>query len=119
MPESSPLAAALRDTMLDSAESGTRATGAASTAVPRRRLRRALESFISAPLEVKGETVGLLAACSSRAGCFSMEDARRLSAMAESASAASTNRADLSQVTGLYHETLELLAGHGRRPLSA
>ena len=31
--------------------------------------------------------------------------------MAESASAASTNRADLSQVTGLYHETLELLAG--------
>jgi putative nucleotidyltransferase with HDIG domain len=108
MPESSPLAAALRDTMLDllSPNAAERRGKRRSSPAAGRNLR----SFISVPLEVKGEKVGLLAACSSRAGCFSMEDARRLSAMAESASAASTNRADLSQVTGLYHETLELLA---------
>jgi putative nucleotidyltransferase with HDIG domain len=109
MPEGSPLAAALRDTMLDLLD-----PNAADRRGERGRLsssaRRNLQSLISTPLEVKGEKVGLLAACSSRADCFSMEDARRLSAMAESASAASTNRADLSQVTGLYHETLELLA---------
>ncbi|MGD1001453.1 MAG: HD domain-containing phosphohydrolase [Candidatus Brocadiia bacterium] len=110
MPESSPLAAALRETMLDLLNRNA-ADRCGARGLPSAAVRRTLESFISAPLEVKGETVGLLAACSSRAGCFSMEDARRLTAMAESASTASTNRADLSQVTGLYHETLELLAG--------
>jgi putative nucleotidyltransferase with HDIG domain len=110
MPESSPLAAALRETMLDLLNRNP-ADRRGAHGCPSPAARRTLESFISAPLEVKGETVGLLAACSSRAGCFSMEDARRLTAMAESASTASTNRADLSQVTGLYHETLELLAG--------
>jgi len=110
MPESSPLAAALRDTMLELLNANT-AERRGERSRPSPGGRRNLQSFISAPLEVKGEKVGQLAACSSRAGCFSMEDARRLSAMAESASAASTNRADLSQVTGLYHETLDLLAG--------
>jgi putative nucleotidyltransferase with HDIG domain len=100
-PEGSPLAAAMRDTMHELLR---------REPAERRGARRTLESFISAPLEVKGETVGLLAACSSQAGFFSLEDARRLSAMAESASTASANRADLSQVTGLYHETLDLLA---------
>ncbi len=108
-PEGTPLAAALRDTMRDLL-SRNAADARGERRQPPASTRRALESFISAPLEVKGETVGLLAACASRAGFFSMEDARRLSAMAESASTASTNRADLSQVTGLYHESLDLLA---------
>jgi putative nucleotidyltransferase with HDIG domain len=110
MPESSPLAAALRDTMLDLLNPNAAERGGAHGR-PSPAVRCALGSFISAPLEVKGETVGLVAACSSRAGCFSTEDARRLMAMAEGASTASTHRANLSQVTGLYHETLELLAG--------
>ncbi|MGO8702281.1 MAG: HD domain-containing phosphohydrolase [Candidatus Brocadiia bacterium] len=110
MPESSPLAAALRETMLEMLNRNPAdRSGARDRRSPA--VRRALESFISVPLEVKGEIVGLLALGSSRTGCFSLEDARRLTAMAESASAASTNRADLSQVTSLYHETLELLAG--------
>jgi putative nucleotidyltransferase with HDIG domain len=109
MPESAPLAAALREAMLAVLNRNADRPGERPPRPPA--LRRALESFISTPLEVKGEIIGLLAAGSSRAGRFSMEDARRLSAMAESASIASTNRADLSQVTGLYHETLELLAG--------
>ncbi len=108
--ENSPLAAALRETMDDllnrNPTDWCSAHGHRSPAV-----RHSLESFISAPLEIKGEIVGLLAAGSSRPGCFSLENARRLTAMAESASAASAHGADLSQVTGLYHETLELLAG--------
>ena len=110
IPESSPLAAALRERMLDLLNSNTADRGGAHARLSPA-VRCSLGSFISASLEVKGETVGLVAACSSQAGCFSAEDVRRLMAMAESASTASTHRANLSRVTGLYHETLELLAG--------
>jgi HD-GYP domain-containing protein (c-di-GMP phosphodiesterase class II) len=73
--------------------------------------RRALASFLSAPLLAGGKPFGLLAVFSSRPHAFSAEDARRLSALAEGASAAADNAEALSRVSRTYQETLEFFAG--------
>ena len=72
--------------------------------------RRTLVSFLSAPLIAGEKPFGLLAAFSSRPHAFSAEDARRLSALAEGASAAADNAEALSRVSRMYQETLEFFA---------
>jgi response regulator RpfG family c-di-GMP phosphodiesterase len=73
--------------------------------------RRALVSFLSAPLRVGEKPFGLLAVFSSRSHAFSAEEARRLSALAEGASAAADNAEALSRISQTYQETLEFFAG--------
>jgi response regulator RpfG family c-di-GMP phosphodiesterase len=72
--------------------------------------RRALVSCLSAPLIAGEKPFGLLAAFSSRPHAFSAEDARRLSALAEGASAAADNAEALSRISLTYQETLEFFA---------
>lgn len=72
---------------------------------------RALVSCLSAPLTAGEKPFGLLAAFSSKPHAFSVEDARRLSALAEGASAAADNAEALSRISRTYQETLEFFAG--------
>ena len=71
--------------------------------------RQKLRSFISAEMQVQGRRYGVVGAFSSRAEGFALEEARKLSTLAESAAAAQDNQAQLSRITVLYHETLNLL----------
>ena len=73
--------------------------------------RRALVSCLGAPLIAAEKPFGLLAVFSSKPHAFSAEDARRLSALAEGASAAADNAEALSRVSRTYQETLEFFAG--------
>lgn len=107
LPEDSPLLEAVRSRMMAILEdpSAYPSSNRLATAT-----RRQLASFISAPVLGDGCKSGLLAAFSSRPACFSFEDTRRLSTIAESASLALANTATLARVSVLYHETVELLA---------
>ncbi len=73
--------------------------------------RRALVSFLGSPLIADEKPFGLLAVFSARPHAFSAEDARRLSALAGSASAAADNADALSRISDTYQETLEFFAG--------
>jgi len=72
--------------------------------------RHSLASSLTAPMTAGDKQFGLLAAFSSRANAFTTEDARRLTALAEGASAAADNAEMLSRVSLMYQETLEFFA---------
>lgn len=69
---------------------------------------KSLRTFISSPLRGQGAYFGIVAAFSSRKDGFSPDEARRLSAIAESASIAAANTEALGNVSVMYHETLDL-----------
>jgi len=69
-----------------------------------------LASFISVPLVGQPGTLGLLAAFASQPECFSVEDVRALSALANNAATAIQNAESLTKIAAMYRETIEALA---------
>jgi len=123
MPAGSPTLGALT-WKLRTVRSGT--AGAELSGRESAELRRLLRSFLSAPLQATGQDYGILAVMSSREGCFSMEDARRLTALATHAAAGLANASSTSRVSAMYFETVEMIGalvdatnpyteGHSRR----
>ena len=117
VPVGSPILEAIQGKMAASLDRGDAAgTGAlpSPALTPGRfafETHRALVSCLSAPLTAGEKPFGLLAVFSSRPHAFSAEDARRLSALAEGASAAADNAEALSRISRTYQETLEFFAG--------
>ena len=69
-----------------------------------------LASFISVPLVGQPGTLGLLAAFANQPECFSVEDVRALSALANNAATAIQNAGSLTKIAAMYRETIEALA---------
>ena len=117
VPEGSPIFEAIQGKMAallgmdGAAEAGALSSPALTPGRFAFEARRALVSFLSAPLIAGEKPFGLLATFSSRPHAFSAEDARRLSALAEGASAAADNAEALSRISRAYQETLEFFAG--------
>lgn len=72
--------------------------------------RRLLRSFLSAPLQAQGKDYGVLAVMSSQEGCFSMADARRVTALATHAAAGLANASLTNRVSAMYFETIEMIS---------
>ena len=116
VPAGSPVLEAIQDKMaaalgMDAAEAAALSCPALMPGRIALEGRRALVSFLCAPLIADEKPFGLLAVFSSRPHAFTAEDARRLSALAEGASAAADNAEALSRVSDTYQETLEFFAG--------
>ena len=108
LPEDSPAFRAIQAAMgavmgaaADTARGGPSRAGAG---------RHTLDSVLTAPLIAGDRQFGLLGVFSSRTNAFTAEDARRLTALAEGASAAADNAEMLSRVSLMYQETLEFFA---------
>ncbi len=113
VPADSPLLEAIQGRMAASlgADGGALPSAALAPGRFAFEAHRALVSCLSAPLTAGEKPFGLLAAFSSKPHAFSAEDARRLSALAEGASAAADNAEALSRISRAYQETLEFFAG--------
>jgi len=75
-----------------------------------REIRSRLRSFVSAPLAAHGKDVGLVGLFSSEENCFTAEDMRRLSALADNAGVAIQNASMLERLSSMYAESIELLS---------
>ena len=119
LPDESPLLEAIRSKLLAVLDPlHLTADKAAGVFRPRRNsqlppdIRRKLVSFMGTPLTadpMASGPLGVLGVFSSQPKCFSVDDAARLSALADNAAAAVENAATLNRISAMYHESIEML----------
>ena len=119
LPEGSPIHDAVRIKLLAALNPLSSRQNELHCATPRSPLsgeiRHKLTSFINAPMTVDETRIGIVGAFSSERDRFSLEDALRISSLADNAAAAMENAATIARMAAMYHETIEMLSQAGDR----
>lgn len=103
LPADSPILAAVTSKLL-AIRTGTGITGPQPAEA-----QPLMSSFLSAPMEMRGRNYGLVAAFSSRTANFTMENTRRLTALATHAAAGLANASSMGRMSAMYYETIEMI----------
>lgn len=110
LPHGSVLREAVRSRMLAALNDTGPPAATTPSATLLQEVRSKLASFIHAPLPADDRPFGLVGVFSSTPHCFNISDMRTLGSLADNAAVAMHNARLFERLSGMYHESIEILS---------